>query len=353
MGKSKDDKPAPRRRGGNGPKAEDDLPVESALDAAVAERRISRVIRRAAEVEPAEPEPAPACELAEPELAPVADCPNRPESAPLASLAPQTRSDGGTIFEQMGAPAAEPLEPASFPRGFWGQIDYLLNNPGRVMASLRADEGLVELARVLGLITVVMSVAYGAVMGASNLLLGSTMPLWGKLVLVFVTALKVPALFLLSAGIVYSPIYVSNAFMGARHSWRQVLALLLSTTAISATVLASMASVAFFFALTSTNYDFIKLLNVAIFAYAGIIGLQFLLGAVRLMDPTPMVGRRRNLLVLWLLLYIFVGTQLAWVLRPFIGSPNEEFQLFRERRGNFYESVLHSAGRMFVDEDGR
>ena len=40
----------------------------------------------------------------------------------------------------------------------------------------------------------------------------------------------------------------------------------------------------------------------------------------------------------------FVGTQMAWSLRPFIGNPNEEFAIFREgREGNFYSAVARSA----------
>ncbi len=45
----------------------------------------------------------------------------------------------------------------------------------------------------------------------------------------------------------------------------------------------------------------------------------------------------------WVLILDFVGMQLAWNLRPFIGSRELPFQLFRERQGNFYLAVIESA----------
>ena len=45
---------------------------------------------------------------------------------------------------------------------------------------------------------------------------------------------------------------------------------------------------------------------------------------------------------LWFLLYAFVGTQLAWTLRPFFGAPGLPFQVFRELGGNFYTDIVRS-----------
>ena len=42
----------------------------------------------------------------------------------------------------------------------------------------------------------------------------------------------------------------------------------------------------------------------------------------------------------WLAIYIFVGIQMAWTLRPFIGDPGLPVQFFREHSwGNAYEVV--------------
>ena len=128
---------------------------------------------------------------------------------------------------------------------------------------------------------------------------------------------------------------------------RQMVVAILGALALTVTVLASMATVAGFFALTSKSYSFIKLLHVAIFAYAGMSGLRYLLRSMTALFPTGTKRTPTGLFVLWLVLYMFVGTQMAWVLRPFVGSPDRAFEMFRPRQGNFYESVLHSIRDVF------
>lgn len=240
-----------------------------------------------------------------------------------------------------------PIGQAAFPRGFWARIDYLLHHPEEVVESLKADVGLWHLARVFFGISLFMAALYGGVMGATSLLQGSSMLLKHKLLSIVCTGLKVPVLYLVTLAIVLPPIYVSNAFVGARLALRQMIAAALGALSVTTTVLGSMATIAVFFALTSRSYNFIKLLNVAIFAYAGVSGLSYLAKCLRAMMPA---GRRKipqRLLVLWFVLYMFVGTQMAWVLRPFMGSPGMEFQVLREREGNFYESVLSSVRDLF------
>ncbi|MES2644701.1 MAG: hypothetical protein V4850_34755 [Myxococcota bacterium] len=48
-----------------------------------------------------------------------------------------------------------------------------------------------------------------------------------------------------------------------------------------------------------------------------------------------------RLLGWWVLLYVFVGVQSGWILRPFIGHPDKPFVLFRGKSGGFIEGVLH------------
>jgi hypothetical protein len=57
-------------------------------------------------------------------------------------------------------------------------------------------------------------------------------------------------------------------------------------------------------------------------------------------------GARRNVVRLWVLVYAFVGSQMAWTLRPFIGAPSMKFELFRQLGGNFYANVFASIGEI-------
>jgi hypothetical protein len=56
------------------------------------------------------------------------------------------------------------------------------------------------------------------------------------------------------------------------------------------------------------------------------------------------VRLRRLTLLFWICLYAFVGSQMAWTLRPFIGDPNYGFELIRQTGGNFYTNVWFSLG---------
>jgi len=55
---------------------------------------------------------------------------------------------------------------------------------------------------------------------------------------------------------------------------------------------------------------------------------------------------RGNVMRFWVIVYAFVGSQMAWTLRPFIGAPSMEFELFRQLGGNFYANIFASIGEI-------
>ena len=58
----------------------------------------------------------------------------------------------------------------------------------------------------------------------------------------------------------------------------------------------------------------------------------------------------RAVLFSWLAGNLFLGAQLAWNLRPFIGSPRLTVQFLRDDplRGNFYEAVWRAIRHLFL-----
>ena len=68
------------------------------------------------------------------------------------------------------------------------------------------------------------------------------------------------------------------------------------------------------------------------------------------MVPPPLEAGQRpasmTLLYIWILLFGFVGTQLAWTLRPFFGDPGQPFELFRDISGTFYSDILNTLGSL-------
>ena len=102
-------------------------------------------------------------------------------------------------------------------------------------------------------------------------------------------------------------------------------------------------------AVSGATYSLIKLANVAVIAFAGTTG------NVRLFQTLARLGGNRavtfRVLVAWLAGNLFLGSQLSWILRPFIGSPNLPVEFFRATalHGNFYENIFHSLMQIFND----
>jgi hypothetical protein len=54
---------------------------------------------------------------------------------------------------------------------------------------------------------------------------------------------------------------------------------------------------------------------------------------------------------LWAVLFGFVGIQMAWNLRPFLGDRNQPFRLVGHYQGNFYEAVIYAVKQLVTDSN--
>lgn len=97
-----------------------------------------------------------------------------------------------------------------------------------------------------------------------------------------------------------------------------------------------------------STYCLILLAHVGVIALAGAAGNLRLFELLRHWSPSERIATR--VLTIWLMGNLFLGTQLTWILRPFIGSPKLPVQFLREDafHGNFYETVLHSFQQIFT-----
>jgi hypothetical protein len=127
-----------------------------------------------------------------------------------------------------------------------------------------------------------------------------------------------------------------------------MLKIILSGFVMVALVMVSFAPIVIFFLITGDNYSFLKLLHVAIFGLSGLFGVKTILEALRFSCEKKNVYPKVGVTVFrfWILILAFVGMQLAWNLRPFIGSRDLPFELFRIREGNFYLTVIRAAGNL-------
>ena len=139
--------------------------------------------------------------------------------------------------------------------------------------------GLGEKMRAMLISSILFLALYGAV-------LGSTHSLWQTLS----SAVKLPLLFLATLIVCSPTLYFFNVLFGSNQSLTQNVALILTAITVTAVLLLSFAPIVVFFLLTTSNYQFFKLLNVVIFAICGIVGVIFLSQGMKIVSAAGKEG---------------------------------------------------------------
>jgi hypothetical protein len=263
-------------------------------------------------------------------------------------------------------------------------LDRVLKGEATKPAALRTGTIDLPLGGLTALL-IILGVLYGCCMGAFAVVSRWSGPVAGSgwLQLVY-SAVKVPMLFVLTLLITLPSLYVFNALVGCRLVFSAVLRLLVAALGVTLAVLASFGTIVVFFSLCSTSYPFMVLLNVLMFAVAGILGMNFLLqtlhrlavarsavaweqqstsapqqpepeatiappappplpelGAIDRLEGQTLGRHVKTVFTIWVLVFGLIGAQMGWVLRPFIGSPSAPVTFFRAREGNFFQAVAN------------
>jgi hypothetical protein len=183
-------------------------------------------------------------------------------------------------------------------------------------------------------------------------LYGATMGAWRDPMQAVYVGIKFPLIMLLvTAGNALLNSMLAP-LLGLSISLRQSVLAVLMSFAITAAILGAFSPLLAFLVwnappmtldVKSTGtYNFIKLAHVVVIAFAGIAG------NVRLFQLLAQLGGSRKVaqrvLVAWLAVNLFLGSQLTWIARPFIGAPGLPVAFFREGafKGNFYENVFET-----------
>lgn len=178
---------------------------------------------------------------------------------------------------------------------------------------------------------------YGAVMGAYAF----DSP--ERALQVLFSAVKLPLLLLTSTLVCLPAFYVLSAVLGLRDDIADSLRAILAGQGAMSIALAALSPITAFFYTSSINYSTAKLVNGGMFALATLAAHFVIRRYYR-----PLVARNRNhaiVLVLWGALYVFVGIQMGWTLRPFIGQPGMATTFFREGAfTNAYVEVAQLVG---------
>ncbi len=194
------------------------------------------------------------------------------------------------------------------------------------------------------LVIVSLAIFYGIVMGSYNSFLQA-----------IVSGFKIPSLLLFALFICFPAFYVIQYMLGSKMTISQMVSTILAGFVVFTTIMASFAPIIIFFMITGNNYAFLKLLHVAIFSFSGFFGMRTIMEALKFSCDKKNVYPKIGITVfkIWIIIFAFVGMQLAWNLRPFVGDKSMKFELFREKEGNFYLAVLQSTGTLlgFSDND--
>lgn len=196
-----------------------------------------------------------------------------------------------------------------------------------------------DLASLVGFI-VVGTAAYGAVLAG-----------WRSPRLALYGAVKLPMLFLGTTAIVSVFNWMLASLLGAGLSFKTTLFLVLSSMTVSSWILLSLAPVALFFTLSGVAYagtpadlhyahNSILVTHILILATAGVAGNAALLSGLRAL--VALRCRTMPLFFSWIASFAFVGCQMSWILRPFVGSPFYPIEFLRPDclDRNFYEFVF-------------
>lgn len=186
-------------------------------------------------------------------------------------------------------------------------------------------------------------VAFGFLYGAVMASFGALTP--GRLHHLLYVGVKVPILLLVTSALCLPSFFVMNAVAGLREDFREALPAVLAAQACVTIALASLAPITATFYLTCADYNLAVLFNALMFTVA-CLGAQVVMR--RYYGPLiRRMPRHRTMLYFWFLLYAFVGIEMGWVLRPFIGDPKAPVEFLRsDAWGNAYVVVAQLVARV-------
>jgi hypothetical protein len=178
---------------------------------------------------------------------------------------------------------------------------------------------------------------YGAVLGQ-----------WHGPRLAAYDAVKLPLVLLLTSALTVGFAWTAARLLGLPLRFGQVAVLTFLALAVGSLLLASLAPIAWFFTVSApapvegarTAHNLLYLLHTALVGGCGLAGTLALWRAMRRIDAPERT--LRSVYAVWVLAFALVGGEVAWALRPFVGSVYMPVVFLRPDAldGNVYEFIV-------------
>jgi len=219
-------------------------------------------------------------------------------------------------------------EVSSTARVSLGTIDLLLRDRGVMLARIRSGNVAEILRTMIATIAVAMAIV-GAALGSYR---GEEQILYA--------AIKLPLVLLATAALSAPALTAIGAAVGRRARLAQDLALVMSALAFGALLLVACAPLIMLGRAIELSYHQMILSTVVMFAIAGFASLRMVIHALAL-EQGP--GWRSAIAGLCTV-FVFVGGQLAWSLRPYLVRPRaQDVPFVREVEGSLFDAITGAA----------
>jgi hypothetical protein len=211
-------------------------------------------------------------------------------------------------------------------------MNRLLRSPSEVAADCHEDRDLASIAGSALVAIVAGALLFGAAVGS-----------WRGGPQIAFAAMKLPLVTVGTLVLCVPAFHAIAAVFGRPWSLRAAVSIMLVAGARFSLVLLAATPVVWLAVSLGASYDAVKLLAAFAYALAGLAALGLLL---RGLGPGP--GRLATV-VTFIGVFLLVGGQTAWILRPYIGTPGrEEVTLFTtEHEGGVAYQLCVSVGRLF------
>jgi hypothetical protein len=162
------------------------------------------------------------------------------------------------------------------------------------------------------------------------------------------TAIKIPILLTATLIVCFPALFVIQTMLGSKLRLIQMTSIILVGFALMMSIMFSFIPIIVVFLFTGSNYYFLHLLHIGVFLVAGIFGMNMIIEALKFSCEKKNIYPQIGVVVFrfWILIFIFVGVQIAWNLQPYLGDNDKQFKLFRKHEGNFYTAVIYSVKQL-------